>query len=57
LYCAFPDVGGKKIYEYTFMNHSGWLGVFPTKESRVEHLTKIADAIIRTLEDLSHGYA
>ncbi len=57
LYCAFPDVGGSKIYEYTFMNHSGWLGVFPTKESRVEHLTKIADAIIKTLEDLSHGYS
>lgn len=56
LYCAFPDVGGTKIYEHVFREHSGWLGQFPTNKSRVEHLTNIADAIIETLEDLSHGY-
>lgn len=57
LYCSFPDVGGKKIYEYTFKENSGWLGTFPTNISRIEHLTKISSAIIKTLEDLSHGYS
>lgn len=55
LYCAFPDVGGAQIYTHTFYDHSGWLGVFPTQESRIEHLTKIADAIIATLEGIAYG--
>lgn len=57
LYCAFPDVGGEKVYEYHFKEYSGWLGQFPTEKIRVEHLNKIAEAIINKLEGLSHGYS
>lgn len=57
LYCAFPDVGGKIIYQHLFQEKAGWLGAFPTEKARVEHLTKIADAIINTLEGLAHGYS
>ena len=49
------DVGGTKVYEYHFKEYSGWLGTFPTETLRVEHLTKIADAIVKTLENLSYG--
>lgn len=49
LYCAFPDVGGKEIYAHTFYDHLGWLGVFPTDVSRVEHLEAIAIAINQEL--------
>jgi hypothetical protein len=54
LYCAFPDVGGKNIYEHKFWDHAGWLGTFPTQASRKEHLEAIAHAINQELWD-SHA--
>lgn len=55
LTCEFPDVGGKLIYKHDFFDHMGWLGVFPTEQIRLEHLTKITDAIMDILKGVANG--
>lgn len=49
LLAEYPDVFGKAIYCHYF--EENFLGLFPTEESRIYHLTQIADKITLELEN------
>ncbi len=45
-----PDVGGKEVYHYEWED-DGFKGCFDTEEECLMHLTKIAEAINKEIED------
>jgi hypothetical protein len=49
LLSEYPDVFGKGIYWHYF--DENFLGIFPTEESRMYHLEKIADRITVELDN------
>lgn len=45
-----PDVGGKEVYHYEWED-DGFKGCFDTEEECLMHLTKIAEAINKEIND------
>jgi hypothetical protein len=56
LYCSIPDVGGKVIYSYDYVDEP-FLGGFLDENDRLLHLGNISIKLKEILEASSYGYS